>query len=130
MDEETNETVEQGCVPCFIDGEGNEVHIGDLVSWTNKNANGSAIKAGRVLGINWMSEGCNGLKCMVKVKGSANNINATKLVLMDGETLDGKLRRLVAACEGKMKDSAIAAIAAEIEEMYGVEPSDGQGDGE
>ena len=125
MSEENNEAVEQACVPCFVDSEGYEVHIGDLVSWVNTGANGrTATRAGRVLGINWMADGCDALKCMVKVKGSSSNIPAAKLTLMEDETLCGKLRRMVAACEGKLRDAVIVEVAFEIEQMFAPEGED------
>ena len=99
--------------PFFLDSEGNETHIGDLVSWSL----GEQTRFGCVLEITYKTVD-NALVCKVKVKGRQQAIGSELLTLVDTDTLEGKLRCLVAACDGRVNDSLVSATAAEIEAMH------------
>ena len=102
--------------PFFIDGNGNEVHIDDMVIWTA----GSSVRSGRVLEIIFkLIDGESA--CMVKVKGRQSHVAPNNLTLIDSGTLEGKLRYLVAVSDGRIDGSAIEATAAEIEAMFAPE---------
>lgn len=112
--------------PYFIDSDGNEAHIGDFVSWTETKGNcGRKLRSGRVLDISYRTSanGCDGssVSCLVRVSGKSQNMQANTLTKLTGDTLIGKLESLVASCEGRMDEDAIAATAAEIEEMFAPE---------
>ena len=108
--------------PFFIDGNGNEVHIDDMVIWTV----GTGTRSGRVLEIIYkIIDGESA--CMVKVKGRQQHIAPKSLTLIDTETLEGKLRYLVAVSDGRIDGSAIEATAAEIEAMFAPEGEQDEG---
>ena len=108
-----NATAETDFSPYFIDGNGNEVHINDMVLWTV----GTGVKSGRVLEIIYkLIDGSS--SCMVKVKGRQQNIDPKNLTLINTDTLEGKLRYLVASSDGRIDGRAIEATAAEIEDMF------------
>ena len=99
--------------PFFPDSEGNEVHIGDLVSWVTS----EHTRFGCVLEITYKPvDGV--LTCKVKVKGRQQFISPECLTLVNKDTLEGKLRYLVTACDGRINEAQIAAAALEIEAMF------------
>lgn len=124
---EEEELQAQGYDPYFVDANGAEVHIGELVVWVDMRGNNSRLKAGRVQDITFKGGEPGGIRCMVRVVGKSQNARAETFTRIESDTLVGKLTRLVAACGGGMDDAAIAAAAAEIEAMFA--PSDGAVDG-
>lgn len=103
--------------PYFLDSNGSEVHIGDMVSWPTTNGATVRTKSGSVQEITYkVIESAIG--CMVKVKGRTQGIAASCLTLIDNDTLSGKLRHLVAASDGRICEEDIETTAAEIEALF------------
>ena len=104
--------------PTFIDGDGNEVHIGDTVSWlTDSGANTVKTKSAPVEGINYKLT-ADGVKAWAKLRNRTQVMAVEKLTLIDGSTLDGVLHRMVADANGYLDESAYEAAATEIEALF------------
>ena len=99
--------------PFFLDSEGNEVHIGDLVSWVTS----ERTRFGSVLEVIYKTVDST-ITCRVKVKGRQQFICPECLTLVNKETLEGKLRYLVVACDGRIDEVQIVATRLEIEDMF------------
>lgn len=124
MDEEQQT---QACDPYFIDTNGDEVHIGECVTWTESNGSANKLKAGRVLDMNFRTDGSGGIKCMVRVSRKSQNMRSELFTRVEDDTVAGLLTRLVAACGGCMNVTAIDETARLIEAMF--EPTDGSANG-
>lgn len=111
--------------PYFIDANGNEVHLGDMVSWVvNTAGNTTRSKTSKVLSINFNLDSNDNVFCTVKVKGRGQNIAAYNVTLINQDTLSGKLRHLVAASDGRIDEDVIAAAATEIESYFSDDSED------
>jgi hypothetical protein len=96
----------------FLDGDGNEVHIGEMVTYESRLASGDRItKCGEVEGVTYRGVP---VAVTVKVSGCGKNMPSHKVTAIDGSTTEGKLRLLVAQSGGRIDNEAIAALAKEL----------------
>lgn len=117
--------------PTFIDGDGNEVHIGDSVSWlTDASGNTTKTKSAPVEGINYKLTQDGTVKAWAKLRNRTQAIAVEKLSLIDGSTLGGVLHRVVADANGYLDESAYEAAVAEIEALFGGSGEDTPPDGD
>lgn len=96
--------------PYYNDSEGNEVRIGDMVSYVSRLSSGdTTFRTGRVEAITFKEDAVT-----VKVSANGKFMAASKTTAIDDSTLDGKLRLLVARSGGRIDTDAIAALVEEI----------------
>lgn len=105
--------------PTFIDNDGNEVHIGDTVSWlTDSGSNTVKTKSAPVEGVNYKLTADGDIKAMAKLRNRTQVMAVEKLTLIDGSTLKGILRRLVADANGYLDESTYEHYESAIDALY------------
>lgn len=101
--------------PYFHDGDGNEVHLGDTVTYTSNRGGRLSVKSGKVTEISYrQADGATAV--MVKLTGRTQYMQGELVSIIGNSTLRDKLRRLVADVGGKMDEDAIEKAASSIED--------------